>query len=241
MHGPQLLGDVDLIRVIVIIAFVAFWIIGQLIRSAQGGKPAEKPRQQPRRRPQPQKQPGRAQANVPGGGQDALRNEIDSFLQRAAQRRGVQPVQEVEILEPEVIEKAAPRRLVEAIEAQPPPLKSAADDARQVVRPDAVAQHAEQLGSKVDLADEKIEGHLHEVFDHKLGSLADTSGESPHDAQHIAQGTDSQVWESTASKRQRDESSTDLAQDIAAMLRNPSSLKDAIILTEIFRRPEDRI
>ena len=243
MNWPLLFGDIDdFIKIILIVLFVVFPLIGQIIKGAQGKKAGEKQRPNPRQRPAPRK-PAGPQANVQGGARDAVRGEIDTFLQRAAQRRGAGPVQEVEIIEPEVIAEIAeiaPRRLVQASQRQPSSLGSTAKTAGPPIQNETLGQHAEQLGTQVGLADEKAEDHLHHVFDHKLGTLTDTSQDSPQHSEQIAEGTDSQVWESTTLRRQRQsESSEERAQEIAFMLRDPSSLKEAIILSEIIRRPVD--
>jgi hypothetical protein len=81
-----------------------------------------------------------------------------------------------------------------------------------------IAEHTRNLGAEVDLADEKLEAHLHQVFDHQLGQLK-TSGDGAAGPQ--AQGTH------------------DLsAVDILRLLRSPQSVRDAFIMSEIFRRPD---
>jgi hypothetical protein len=244
MNWPLLFADADdFIKLILIILFVVVPLIGQIIKSARGDQAAAKPPPKPPRRPPPREE-RRPQANVQGGGQDALRNEIDTFLQRAAQRRGADRARDVEILEPEVVAEVAPRRLVEA---QPLPLGEAAEMGRRPLGADGLRPQVEprppveQFGSSLELADEKVEGHLHKVFDHRLGSLADTSQAGSSQTGRIAEGTDAEVWRTPDSSGRQADSATPGALEIAAMLRNPSNLRDAIVLAEIFRRPEDRL
>jgi hypothetical protein len=53
------------------------------------------------------------------------------------------------------------------------------------------------------------------------------------------EGTDAAIWESSVDQRERSEAShRDRIADIAEMLRHPASLQQAVILSEILRRPE---
>jgi hypothetical protein len=240
MRLPFLLGDIEtVIQIILIILFIVFPLIGQMIKGAQGNKQPEKKRPPARRQPAPDRPP-RPQAKAQGGPQDALRNEIDEFLQRASRQRGAEPLQDVEILEPEVVDTPPPpRRLAEAFETRRSPLRPTGGQQPPTVQAPELAQPKQQLAAKIGLADEKVEGRLQQLFDHKLGSLADTSQASPHDEAEIAEGTDADVW---ATEIPWDETQgprpAGRAQQVAAMLRDPSGLRDAIILSEIFRRPD---
>ena len=74
------------------------------------------------------------------------------------------------------------------------------------------------LYKEVDLADDKLEAHLHQVFDHQLGRLKKSSIEAGHQGRQAA---------------------NDLtAGQIQKMLLTPQSIRDAIILGEILRRPQ---
>lgn len=86
---------------------------------------------------------------------------------------------------------------------------------------DAIAEHTRQLGAEVDLADDKLEAHLHAVFDHDLGQLKKTSGQ--------------------AEVRPVQPVMPQLTLDsIARLLRSPTAARDALILAEIFQRPNER-
>ncbi len=75
----------------------------------------------------------------------------------------------------------------------------------------SIAEHASQLGQEVGLADDKLEQRLHEKFDHSVGTLGhlDTTGEGATSGD-----------------------------DLLQLLRNPQSLRQAILLSEILKRPE---
>jgi hypothetical protein len=82
-----------------------------------------------------------------------------------------------------------------------------------------IAEHTRHLGEEVDGADSKMQAHLHQVFDHKLGHLKSSGGE-----------TALVTADRTAAELSLDQ--------IRRMLRSPQSVRDAIIMSEILRRPE---
>jgi hypothetical protein len=84
-----------------------------------------------------------------------------------------------------------------------------------------IAEHTRHLGAEVDQADDKLQARLHQVFDHDLGRLkksASATAATPHE---------SLAADVTVS-------------EVLTMLRNPQSIRDAIVLSEVLRRPEDR-
>jgi hypothetical protein len=76
---------------------------------------------------------------------------------------------------------------------------------------------------------------LHEVFDHRIGEL-DASTEA---SDKISEGTDADVWDNLDQRRARDAAVLALrTADIARMIRNPISMREAIILGEILKPPK---
>ena len=84
-----------------------------------------------------------------------------------------------------------------------------------------IAEHTRRLGEEVDLADDKLAAHLHQVFDHDLGRLKKTASESAG-APIAAAASEVTVSE------------------LLKLLRSPDSIRDAIIMSEVLKRPEDR-
>jgi hypothetical protein len=83
------------------------------------------------------------------------------------------------------------------------------------------AQRADRLGDATEQADERMEEHLHAKFDHKLGSIGaptstTTGSETPADSPSHA------VPEHPLMK----------------LLSQPQNIRNAVILSEIFKRPE---
>lgn len=85
----------------------------------------------------------------------------------------------------------------------------------------AFTQHTNQLGAEVDLADDKLESHLHETFDHQLGRLKKTASDTAA-VEHAKPMVDVTISE------------------IRALLATPAKMRDAVVMAEILRRPEDR-
>ncbi len=205
-------------------------------------------RKQPQPRPlPPQEPPGRGMPPrkdarpQQGGGRSALEAEIEEFLSRAQgtkqperpEKRSPPPPEEPKVrprtLVPQRAETRAELRNREAELG-----RGVAEHVRDHIQSAPISEHAKQLGRAVGQADEKLETRLHGVFDHQLGNLSKQSTqEAP------AEGTDAQIWESSVDQRERSEAAQrDRVADIVEMLRHPASLQQAVILSEILRRPE---
>lgn len=162
-----------------------------------------------------------------------MSNEIEEFLRRAAVRRQQQaqqrqprppqamppmrptqlPPPEIQILEPEIIE------------AQPARTEGVAAHVAHHLDTREYSERASHLGEQVGLADDNLDEHLRQVFDHNVsrlgGALEDTSKAARQPAKPSAE-QDSGGF------------------DIAALLANPQNIRNAIILSEILNRPDDR-
>ncbi len=138
-----------------------------------------------------------------------MAGNIEDFLRRAIQQKLGKRLEEVEILP--------------AAEG-PPPAASIHELAQQGVA-EHVTNHldtteyvdrASHLGEDVGEADERLEEHLHEAFDHQLGSL-----------QH-------QEIPDSGDKKMSDSSPQGLQQ----LFRSKSAIRNAIIFREIIDRPD---
>jgi len=173
-----------------------------------------------------------------------MRDEVDEFLRRVAQMRAAAEAQTKAQQQRPVPEKppapprpAPPQRLsparqevayVEPAEAQVVDVeisdrvegfnRRVAQDLRGS---EQIAEHTRHLGEEVDRADDKLEARLHQVFDHQIGQLKKSTMEA-------------------AAILTSDPASEGTARDMLQMLRSPQSVRDAIVMAEILRRPEDR-
>jgi hypothetical protein len=171
-----------------------------------------------------------------------MKDEVEDFLRRVAQMRaeaqakGQQPrPAPPKPPAPRPARTPPPQRLVPArpepiqlspleVEIVDAELADTADRLGQQVRQDMrgteeIAEHTRHLGAEVDARNAKMQAHMHEVFDHKLGHLKQSSG-------GIA----------AAGPMHQSTSEVSLSQ-IQQMLSSPQSIRDAVIMAEILNRP----
>jgi len=110
-----------------------------------------------------------------------------------------------EVLDAEIVEAAPVRRRA-----------AVAKHVEKHLDTSDITGHAAQLGAEVGQADEKVEAHLREKFDHDLGRISD-----PEDKAGAAAGAA-------------------FAAQMAQLFRSPQSIQQAFILNEIINRPEHR-
>lgn len=139
-------------------------------------------------------------------------DDIEEFLRRAAQRRaGRRPPVEPA---PAPARPNPPRRIEpEIVDAEP--IQDLPKHLAQYLDTTSFQQRAAHLAEEVDQADEKVEAHLHETFDHTVGDL---TGKPASEPARPAAAPDSLLHQ----------------------LARPGNLRQAIIFSEIFRRPEER-
>jgi hypothetical protein len=151
-------------------------------------------------------------------------NELEKMLREAAQQQGMQvPPSRRPPPDREIIEAVD----AEVIEAEPVYESMSAHVADDIDTSDITQRasrfrdHASRLGAEVGQADDKLQERLHEKFDRDLGRIhGDT------------------VTDDTGVGRPGGVPST--ATEIVEVFRNPKSIRQAIILNEILKRPEHR-
>lgn len=160
---------------------------------------------------------------------DAQRDEVETFLREVVKRREVdgparkvQPREvEVELIPPEPKET---RRLVEARPTE------ASERTRKPLQAETLAEkRVTNPQSNVELADERMAKHMQEIFDHKVGSLR---------VEDVIE-SDAEISE-MGSIREQVATSSITAAGLGAMLTDQQNLKQAIVLMEILKRPEER-
>jgi len=170
-----------------------------------------------------------------------MSDEIAEFLRRAAQRRAEQAQQQEQQrraqqqqytpLPPPAPLRPAPTPVVVEAEIidedEPPPrpaLSKVAQHVAQHLDTSQFAERAGRLGEKTEQADERMETHLHQAFDHRLGNLS--------------AGT--HTITAAVTPAPDDEIRARVVQNhpILSMLRQPQSIRNAIILAELLQRPE---
>jgi len=164
-----------------------------------------------------------------------LSDEIAEFLRRAAQRRAEQMQQQQRAAQqqyappPPPLRPAAPvvveAEIVDEDDLTPvrPPLSRVAQHVAQHLDTREFAERAERMADVTEHADERMESHLHQAFDHRMGN--------------ISAGTQSIT--AAITPEVDDEMKARVAQNhpLLSMLRQPQSVRNAIILSELLERP----
>lgn len=243
----------EIVSVLVGLAFFVIWLVNQ-INDAKKKQLAQEQRAQAA---MPPIEPAAAPPMNP------LRAQVDEFLRRAgghpAPDRPVQlqPPANMQagtdvavLLLDEPVAKESRKSLAETMRSQSDAAttrraKSASSREQRLrsprraasqQRPQSVAEHVADhvgaatqefrqevadLGERVRQADEQFDAQLHQKFDHELGSLAAHRPTSASDQPPTAERAP-------------------FATPIATLLASPEGVRQAIVLNEILRRPEDR-
>jgi hypothetical protein len=175
-------------------------------------------------------------------------DEVEQFLRRVAQMRAQAEAQAKGQQPPVAPQKKKPkaqrqqqaagqqsqpqlanRQFPASLSAMPaeiadPELSERPDRVARLVNDDLrgtqqIADHTRRLGAEVDASDNKLQAHLHQVFDHQLGRLKSSSIETAL----------------VESERSSSEMSLD---QIRRLLLSPGSVRDALVMAEILKRPE---
>lgn len=163
-------------------------------------------------------------------------DDLEEFLRRAAEHRTQQTGRKPPVPQPPAHARPQPMMprepvveilddLVEAEIIEATPLTDIGSHVSQHQFGVEVSHHADGLAEGIEQADERLSAHLHDTFDHRVGSMDDSTtfvGAGGENASDPATDT-------TANSR---------AAEIAEMLRNPQSVRNAVILSEILTRPD---
>ena len=182
-----------------------------------------------------------------------MARDIEEFLRRAAERRKKQqqqqqqggarraqppqrqqpPVQRQPVRQPvrqppRQPPKQRPNTLVDAkeIEFVTPKKKphdyhdeSVQDHVKHYINTQDIADHAENLGERLSQTDERADERIHKKFDHEVGQL----GKKPSVTDAITESTGDDI--------------SPIAQDLLELLSKPKTIRQAILVSEILKRP----
>jgi hypothetical protein len=189
--------------------------------------------------------PQQPQMQAPDARPKTVKEEIDEFLHRAAQKkqtssRSPLPATVVQKLEPDrparrISQPSAPLAQHDApIEAEVvrgrPVGGAVSAHVNKYLDEKEFTQRANKMGGDVAAADSKIEQHLKEKFGHGISQLASKPGETA--AAPISASTgffEDEVPVMAAA-----------GTGLAVLLNNVDNLRQAIVLNEILQRPIDR-
>jgi hypothetical protein len=164
-------------------------------------------------------------ARAPGPPRPAdrsIQEEIDEFLRRASQRRSDRPPASP-------ADQPRPPLAAEIIEAEAPVGARMARQVDQDMDTSEFGRRTAQLGEEVAQTDEEFAERADEVFGHKVSGLAMRPGETaaPPQADETSEAPQTQVA-----------AMTETTLGIATMLRDPNQILQALVMSEILRRPE---
>jgi len=219
--APLWAQGIDIVLILIVVFGIIVPLVMQVIQKLQeaqqkaggGARP-------PQQRPAPAQRPADAE----------VEDEIGEFLRRAAERRqGGQakppPGQAAGHARPPAVQQPA-----EAILVEERPQRSIFSDLSQQVERDIdtrkFVQRSTQWERRSEQAQRKAEKHTHDVFDHPVG--------------HLGFGPGGAGQPGPPPTAFGDEVGLGLAAGLPALLANPVSLRQAIVLTEIIQRPEHR-
>ncbi|MEM9409845.1 MAG: hypothetical protein AAGA30_01955 [Planctomycetota bacterium] len=168
-----------------------------------------------------------------------MARDIEEFLRKAAERRrqqqqkqrGPTPSERVrELVETGEIEVVQPIEVVEPVPVQKTrvakPIRdlreqSISEHVRSHIDTSDISEHASHLGERIQNADDRIAARLNRKFDHDVSKLDD-----------LPTVQDDQVAGVTK------DSVSPIASDLVEMLRTPKNIRQAILVSEILKRPE---
>lgn len=172
-----------------------------------------------------------------------MARDIEEFLRRAAERRkqnqqsgGNRPrpaarpdsppprqsLSNRDVVEPEVVPSIAPqpsRPLPSSIPASRSTGEETFDEhVRRHMDVTDVTEHASHLAEVIEHADERMEAHLDQAFEHSFGKLGSGRG--------------------TTDELEREAASNQVAEDLLQLFRSPESIRQSILVAEILKRPD---
>ena len=137
-----------------------------------------------------------------------MAGNIEDFLRRAISQKLGKRVEDVEILP----ESQAPTRA-------PSGMESGDEGVANHLNTSPYDKRASRLTDDISHADERLEEHLHDAFDHDVGAL-----------DHQEDGV----------SKVPDQDKKDSRKNLLQMFRSKSALRNAILVREVFDRPEHR-
>lgn len=164
-----------------------------------------------------------------------MARDIEEFLRRAAERRNQQMQQQKQAqpnqAQPNQAQRKQPsqrlREVISEVEivetSQPPAMRQqgVAEHVRSHINTSGIAKHARSLGERIQNVDDSVAERLGSKFDRDFSEMDER-----------ATITDDGQRQTT-----RDDSSQ-IARELVQMLKSPATIRQAIIVSEILKRPD---
>ncbi len=154
-----------------------------------------------------------------------MAKNIEEFLKMAAERRQqghgqIQPPPQPQ-RQREIIEIVDEVEIVEPIRSS-----GVGSHVRSHIDTSDIAEHTRHLGERISSANEIVEQRLQAKFDHSVGSLA---GDSITDRGEVSALTTTAFEAEDVPER---------ASELIELFRSPDSIRNAILINEILKRPD---
>jgi hypothetical protein len=229
----------DVIEILVIIVIVVITAIGQIAAKMRKPQPPLGPQapfgpQAPGGPKPPQQRPQTPKS---------VKEEIEQFIRRATQQaetggkppRQLAPARRVAQSRKDApLPSSAPAKSPQPIQAQVvrerPVGGEVSEHVRKYLDEKEFVQRASSLGGEIAQADDKIEQHLRNVFEHKISHLAGRAGETAVAPAPVPTGFFQDEVPAVSAA----------GVGLAVLLNNIDNLRQAIVLNEILQRPVDR-
>ena len=166
-----------------------------------------------------------------------MADDLDDFLKQAAQRR--QQRQQQRTNRPPVVQPEPPRSppTPRLQQQEPMPTARVVEDSKPyqatVGNLSSSLPSASQAGS-VDQADERLQSHIQQVFQHEISSLRKSEPKSPPKKKAKKE---QRLQETPATPAEVQPTAKVSSASLVAQFRDPQSLRMAIIAHEIMKRP----
>jgi hypothetical protein len=224
------LAAADWLEALLPLLFFIFWIVSQVVnvvRRVRGGPPVGGPVVKEIRR-----QPPAAQGSGPGDARADIERQIEAF-RRAQQEAASRP--------PASAPASASRpRTPPALPQPKSPSKDGGRKARSAAPPPppqprprggAIGGHAGEIGRHVD-----------EAFSHDLAHAPSAAPQTPLAARAATRGTGEPLSRRTeqAETTAAAPHPTTAAEELVAILRNPATVRQVVLLREVLDRPVER-
>ena len=216
LWAPLFAGIEDVIGIIIFILVIVVPAIARMLNKAQqqqrGGGPP----------------PGPPQGGQAGARHGNVEDDIGEFLRRAAERRGGAAAAEPP---PPVRQQPLDMPVVAEVAEEAPLGGQLREHVGEYLDSSRFQRRASELGDEVAQADRLTDRRLHQKFDHEIGQLSGTPGESAEPLRTV---------ESPEPEDRTSEFPPTAAVGVAAMLRDVETIRQAVIISEILNRPQQR-
>ncbi len=156
-----------------------------------------------------------------------MARDIEEFLRQAAQRRNQQARQQARPPSPSDVSSQRSSEVIRDVEivevASPATLRQqgVAEHVRSHINTADIADHARHLGERIQNVDEVVADRLGAKFDHDVSKLDDRETVTDDAIEHTLKNDSSQVQH-----------------ELIAMLSSPRTIRQAILVSEVLKRPD---